>query len=187
MAKFEVTLNQKQAGILYFTRYNITASDGSALQTAFDTLLSLQSQIQTVDVEYLNAFGRNIDVVPALYQPLSLAVTQGVNTGATAPVDMFLSFTFYTNNGRRSTHRIRGFVVNDLTNDSIFNLNFGGDTDQPDGIAGTTTATGGLLYGGALNAYAAGVAAATQDKYFSTIIGYSTRVSVGHKTVRRTY
>jgi len=187
MPRYLVTLNQKSAGLLFSSRYYISATE-VGVDADIDGLVQLQSQIQTVDVEYLNCTARNLDVVPNITHYVPLTSVQGVNTGQTAPVANFLTMVLIDANGRQHRNRVRGFVIDDLTGDTVFNIGFAGDTDQPNTSLGDAgTAESGSGYGGYLAQYLQYIVSKFASSSFEAFTGYSQRASVGSKAIRRTY
>jgi len=180
-----VTLNQRLGGLLFSSVYTIAADQSVAVQAAFDIVLAARAQIQTADVEYLNAFARNEVNGWGVY--LSLVAERGTYDGHTAPYSNFLCLTLsHVTGRRRTTERIRGYPVTELTEDTVFNVNDAGDTDltQSD-TSGTTEPGTTTSYGALLVAYLDSRVQHTVNADGIAFVGYSTRVATGSKKIHR--
>jgi hypothetical protein len=182
---FVVNLQQKMGSLLFNTVYYINGTTAEQVQTNFDALLTARAEIQTVDVEYLSATATQQGVVNPVIINLNLVASQGAATGATAPAGMFLTFRKSHNTGRQSSERLRGYVINELTEASVFGLDFGGDSDQPDGDGATATIPGRTAYGLAIIEYLSSQISSCVSVDGRVVTGYSRRVSTGYRPIRR--
>jgi hypothetical protein len=179
---FEVNLQQKLGSLLFNTVYYVNDNNVDSIQTAFTSILSARAAIQTQDVQYLSATATEVGTINPVTQALTLAFPQGTGTGATAPVANFLVFKLYHATGRYSTQRMRGYVVNELTEDTVFNLDYSGDVDPSQ-----STITGSVVtsYGIAIRAYLDTLVLNTTSRDGRLVSSYSTAVTSGYQSIRR--
>ena len=183
----EVNLQQKLGSLLFNTVYYLNEVEMAGAQTTFNLILTARSFIQTGDVEYLSATATRSGIVNPEQQSLTLSVTRGQAGGSTAPVANFLTFKLYCATGRYTTQRLRGYPVNELTENSVFNFLGSGDADIDNVADGSIQPEPTVVgYGNFLDEYLANCAGNTRSRDGRTISSYARSASTGSKAIRRT-
>jgi len=186
MPNYGISLNQRLQGLLFTTRYYILAEDEATLQSEFTTLMQARAALQTQDVEYLNALAWNETVQPVAYIDLALPYVRGENDGHTAPSANFLTIVYHDSVGGRTSERVRGYSINELTEDSIFSIDDSGSTDPVEPDSGADAVTTVHPYGIIVRDYVGvRISGAWLSGKRHVLKSFSTRVSTGSKQIKR--
>jgi hypothetical protein len=148
--------------------------------------MQARAAIQTADVEYLNALAWDETVQPVVYIDLSLPYARGEYDGHTAPSANFLTIVFHDAVGGRTTERIRGYSINELTEDSIFSIDDAGSSDPVEHDTGSDDADVAHPYGIAVRDYCGvRISGSWLSGKRHVLKSFSTRISTGSKQIKR--
>lgn len=189
MAMFLVTMTERLQGLIFHNAHIIsaTSADPAIVLEAFLPVFEARRAIQTPDVEYISAIATEVNSTNENSVYLNLPSTNGSYDGHTAPPSNFLLCMLSTIGYRPSRIAIRGFAVTELTENGIFNVGSGGDSDQLEADSGNATDTLTDPYGGLIAAYLLSVKTNCYHRPgYVNYASYSSRVTIGNKQVKRT-